>query len=507
VLIDGRDLENGTVVEADVCIVGAGAAGITLARALMDRQMDVCLLESGGLAPDNATRALSRGENGGLPYFPLDANRRRCFGGTTGLWAGWCRPLDDLDFEARAWVPESGWPFGREELAPYYRRAHAVCALGADDYEPAAWEARLGCARLPLPAECVETRIYRLSAVRFGRRWRRALARAPGVRVLLHSNLLEIITDRAARAVMALRVGTLRGTRFSVVARDYVLAAGGVENARLLLLSDGARPAGLGNDHDLVGRYFMEHVHFPSGTLRLADPRPAQVALYRAKGPAVARLFLPAAVQARERLLNASIALDPGVVGVRGRLARALRAAGEGVRRRVRGLAGRDGRLGPCGPRARGLSLHYTLEQAPNPGSRVTLAAERDALGLRRARLEWRMTALEPETFRRCRHLLDEALRRTAIGWIEADRDERGDVWPPPPLQGRRGHHMGTTRMSPDPRRGVVDAHCRVHGVANLYVAGSSVFPTAGAGTPTLTILALALRLADHIGAARGSGP
>jgi choline dehydrogenase-like flavoprotein len=504
VLIDGRGLENGTVVETDVCIVGAGAAGITLARALMDRRVDVCLLESGGLAPDAATRALSRGENAGLPYFPLDGNRRRCFGGTTGLWAGWSRPLDDVDFEARAWVPESGWPFGKEELVPYYRRAHAVCALGVDEYEPAGWEARLGCARLPLPAERVETRIYLLNPVRFGRKWRGALAQAPGVRVLLHSNLLEIVTDGAARVVTGLRVGTLRGTRFSVTARDYVLAAGGVENARLLLLSDGARPAGLGNDHDLVGRYFMEHVHFPSGTLRLVDPREARVALYRARRRAVARLFLPAAVQARERLLNASIALDPRVVGIRGRLARALRTAGEGIRRSVRGLAGRDGQREP---RARGLRLHYTLEQAPNPASRVTLATERDALGLRRARLEWRTTALEAETFRRCRRLLDEAFRRSALGWIETARDEHENVWPPPPLQGRRGHHMGTTRMSADPRRGVVDEHCRVHGIVNLHVAGSSVFPTAGAGTPTLTILALALRLADRIGATRGAGP
>ena len=117
------------------------------------------------------------------------------------------------------------------------------------------------------------------------------------------------------------------------------------------------------------------------------------------------------------------------------------------------------------------------------------------------------MAALEPETFRRCRRLIDEAFRRTKLGWIEADPLERADIWPPPPLQGHRGHHMGTTRMSPDPRRGVVDQHCRVHGITNLYVAGSSVFPTAGAGTPTLTILALALRLADHIKSTRGAGP
>ena len=504
-LIVGRRLENGMAVETDLCIVGAGAAGITLAREFMDQRVDVCLLESGGLSPDARTQALSRGESRGLPYFPLDANRRRCFGGTTGLWAGWCRPLDELDLETRPWVPDSGWPLGKEELLPYYRRAHSVCALGPHDYELSSWEKRLGCMRLPLPPERVETGMYQVNAVRFGRRWRQELARAPRVRVILHSNLLEIVTDVNARVVTGLRVGTLRGTRFSVVARSYILAAGGVENARLLLLSHGGPRAGLGNDHDLVGRYFMEHVHFPSGALVLPDPCPARIALYRcARRRAVARLFLPAAVQARERLLNASVALDPGVTGTRGRLVRALWTAGNGIRRSARGFTWHGGRRPP---RARTLRLHYTLEQAPNPESRVTLAADRDALGLHRARLDWRMTALEPETFRRCRRLIDEAFRRTKLGWIEADPLERADIWPPPPLQGHRGHHMGTTRMSPDPRRGVVDQHCRVHGITNLYVAGSSVFPTAGAGTPTLTILALALRLADHIKSTRGAGP
>jgi choline dehydrogenase-like flavoprotein len=146
-----------------------------------------------------------------------------------------------------------------------------------------------------------------------------------------------------------------------------------------------------------------------------------------------------------------------------------------------------------------GLRLHHTVEQAPNPDSRISLGPERDSLGLHRVRLDWRASPLEPFTFQRSIELLGEAFGNAKLGRLVLEPQGRGEDWPPRPLQGMRGHHMGTTRMSREPRHGVVDEHCRVHGVENLFIAGSSVFPTAGVGTPTLTIIALALRLADHV--------
>jgi choline dehydrogenase-like flavoprotein len=487
-LIDARALPPGATIEAHVCVVGAGAAGIALARELSRSGLDVCLLESGGLGPEPGPQDLARGEIAGAPYCPLDANRARQLGGTTGLWAGWCRPLDDSDFQARAWVPDSGWPLGREELRPYYRRAGALCELPPSDGDPEAGPWRPDGMPLPLDPERIVTRVYRLSPpTRFGQVYRPELAASRHARVLLHATAIELETDGPGESVTCVRAAA--ATRpFAVKARHYVLAGGGIENARLLLASRRTAATGLGNAHGLVGRYFMEHVHFHSGYLALAPAWRRRAALYAGRGRAeVGRFFVSPRAQEREGLLNWTASLE------RWRPDRAAAAAwlrGEGrARPRWRELLPGT------------LRLHETIEPLPNPDSRVTLGPERDALGMPRVRLDWRPSPEERTTSRRARALLDQALRQAGLGRIVATTGD-DDAWPPP-RQGTRGHHMGTTRMSADPRRGVVDPRCRVHGVRNLYVAGSSVFPTGGAGTPTLTLLALALRLADHLAAAR----
>jgi choline dehydrogenase-like flavoprotein len=499
--VDARQLPGESVVETGVCIVGAGAAGITLARELAGHHLDVCLLESGGLDLDAATQSLYEAENAGLPYFPLDANRQRSFGGSTNLWAGWCRPLDALDLVARPWVPHSGWPLTAKELLPYYQRAHAVCELEACAYGPGDWEQSLDAASLPLPRDRVVGKSYRLSPpTRFGRIYGETLGTA---QILLHANAIEIEANATATSVTRLRVGCLSGNRFSVKARHYVIAAGGVENARLLLLSDRVQPAGLGNEHDLVGRYFMDHIHFPAATLALsAQAARALTAHFRSAGRALPRLALSAGAQQREQLLNHSIMLTP--VRWYDRLASAV---GKRLARHAHALGDRlprdfdPGITLPAGILARGAPrrwrIHHTFEQGPNPESRLTLSTQRDALGMRRVRLEWRTTPLDELTAERVPQLVGAEFESAGLGSIE--HAAGSNTWPPHPVQGLRGHHMGTTRMSMEARHGVVDPHCRVHGVANLFVAGSSVFPTAGAGTPTLTIVALAMRLADHL--------
>jgi len=516
--IDARVIPEGTVVASDVCIVGAGAAGIALARELAGEPFEVCLMESGGFDFEQATQSLYKADNVGLPYFPLDANRQRSFGGTTNLWAGWCRPLDEIDFRPRPWVPHSGWPISRADLTSYYRRAHEVCGLGPFEYDPDCWQRRTGGQQLPLETDRVVTKVYRLAtATRLGKIFRQPLASAANVRILHHANLLEVETTENGGRASRLRVGCLAGNRFLVVARFYVLAAGGIENARLLLLSSSVHPRGLGNQNDLVGRYFMEHLHSPSGRIDLANPRRTAPGLYcSVRQPAIARLFFPESVQEREGLLNYSVMLQPVYWGDRSKLAVGLtRLIGTAAQWRLRGdpLKANIARclteegfsllsffpLFRLGRPLRGFRLHHTLEQAPNADSRITLSAERDALGLNRVRLNWRTSTLEPLTFRRAPALVGEAFQQAGLGRLVLESAPQEHDWPPPPLQGLRGHHMGTTRMSRDPRHGVVDDCCRLHGTENVFIAGSSVFPTAGAGTPTLTIIALALRLADHL--------
>lgn len=512
--VDARTVPDGSRIEADLCVVGAGPAGITIARELRASPLRVVLLESGGLDPDPASRSLSEGESTGRPYFPLDATRSRCFGGTTEQWAGECRPLDATDFERRDWLPGSGWPFGLDHLLPFYERARPVCEIGSFPFEAPDW-AEHGIRALDLGDGKVRTAAFHYSPpTRFGETYREELARAGNVVVYLGASLVDLETPSPPVGVSAGRVARLTGGGFRVAARAYVLAAGGIENARLLLMSNRVRPAGLGNDQDLVGRHFMEHLYMDSASeLRVEEGR---VGAFYTKGHRVGGrrvrgiLSLDPDLRRREGLTNFCAVLDRPSVGrivhesrrivsdmIQGRAPiGALPRLGYAARHLMNAAAGRGpGRRGQ--PPVRLYRMKYLQEQAPNPESRVVLGRGRDRLGSPRGELCWRLSEIDVRSARRGHRILGQALESAGIGSLRGALDGEDDGW----LHRLRGarHHMGTTRTHPDPRRGVVDADGRVHGLANLYVAGSSVFPTSGAANPTLTIVALALRLADHL--------
>lgn len=271
-IIDARSVPKGKTIETDVCIIGAGAAGITLAREFIGQSFRVCLLESGGFEFDEDTQSLCDGETIGLPYTPLKAARVRYFGGTTNHWHGWCRPLDEIDFESRDWIPHSGWPFGKSHLFSFYERAQSICQLKPVPYDVKFWEAETASS-LPFASSRVNTAVFRFSPpTRFGEVYRDQIARARNISTYLHANVTEIDNNEHARTVTRLRVTCLPGNQFWVSATIFILAAGGIENARLLLLSNKLQSAGLGNQNDLVGRFFMDHVGVASGAVILSDP-------------------------------------------------------------------------------------------------------------------------------------------------------------------------------------------------------------------------------------------
>jgi choline dehydrogenase-like flavoprotein len=514
--IDARSVPARTKVTADVCIVGAGPAGIALARGLAPHSFRVVVLESGGLAPDGATQELYKGRSTGLPYDPLDACRLRYFGGTSNHWAGESRPFDDVDFETREGIPHSGWPFPKRDLLPYYRRADEVLHLISQPYDAHVW-AGPHTPVLPLPTTQVISHVVQESIIRFRTTYQDELGQAPRVHVYLHANLVAISTSAEARTIRDVEAATLEGNRFHVAARVFVLACGGIENARLLLLPHGSRTLGLGNEHDLVGRFFMEHPE--TGAALWLPSHPAlELRFYTrhrfAHGPARrwirGSLALPQDLMRREHLLNfrcelhqvrrrvpdeaaESLAHIAGHLS-RGRIPEDFVDHLRNVLTDVDGLTDRLRRKVFGDPPTLVYLLHVS-EQAPNPDSRVTLSQDRDRLGLPRVELSWRLSEVDRRCLRRSQAIIAGALAETGLGrvrWMLGD--DVGD-WP-----GRgQYHHMGTTRMHTDPKQGVVDAQCRVHGIANLFVAGSSVFPTSSCGTPTLTIVALALRLADHL--------
>jgi choline dehydrogenase-like flavoprotein len=521
VVIDARAVPRDHTIQTDVCIIGAGAAGITLARQFVSQPFRVCLLESGGLEFEKETQSLYAGESTGFPYPPLDAARLRYFGGTTNHWTGWCQPLDDIDFEPRPWIPYSGWPFTKEHLDPFYARAQSLCELGPYRYDADAWETP-SAPPFHFMSDRLMTKIIQLSPpTRFGQVYRDEIAGAGNVSLNLHANVINIETPDNGRTVTRVRVASLQGHRYWVAAKVFILATGVIENARLLLASHQGRRAGLGNQHDLVGRFFMEHPWQKSAVVLLSDPYlPLRLYGYypspRHDNPQGSRrrtVVKGSLVPTREtqrsvRLVNFRAHLEPiqpkGIASLR-LLVNAVRKPSmpEDLSTHLGNvIADIDdvARLG-YGKVFKGAApvhtaeLYCGIEQVPDPQSRVTLSTERDALGQQRAVLHWRLTAADTQAIRRATELIAEEFGRAGLGRVKLLLDDEHD--PSQPLIGY--HHTGTTRMHRDPKQGVVDENCRVHDISNLFIAGSSVFPTSGASNPTLTIVALALKLADHV--------
>ena len=495
------DVEEGSALTADVCIIGSGPAGLTVAAELVGSGLSVLVLESGGEQWDPRTQALAEGRVTGEGFrfnsneVTPDQVRLRQFGGSSNHWTGMCRPLDPHDFEVRPAVEGSGWPFGADTLAPYYVRAAASCDLATDEFDAGWWQDQTGT---PLLADGhpVRTTVFQFSPpTRFGTKLRPLLEADARTQVLLWANVTSIDTGPAGSRVDRLRVATLSGRRFTVSAGRYVLAVGGIEVPRLLLASTGTVPSGVGNANDLVGRHFMEHPHHPAGRVLFARPRDAwdfytigQSTL--ADGSTVSRwagLGLSAEAQAQAGIGNASVQLYPGLEGGELRGGRddetsAMRAVG---RLLTRGAG--DPPLGV---------LSVRTEQVPDPENRITLGRAVDELGLPRPVIAWHLNPEDRATLRATTRLVGEHLAASGAARVELDPSGTPvEDWPTE----IGNHHMGTARMHVDPDQGVVDPDCRMHEVENLYVAGSAVFPTSGMANPTLTLVALAHRLADHL--------
>jgi choline dehydrogenase-like flavoprotein/nucleoside-diphosphate-sugar epimerase len=546
VILSATEIEDGRVLEADVCIVGAGAAGITLALDFIDSKLDVLLLESGDTTFDPQNQSLYEGSvvDERLHSQPVRF-RQRQFGGSTTIWGGRCMPLDAIDFESRSYVPHSGWPIELSDVMPFYPRANRLCEAGEFAYTVADAFSR---PLRPMIEGFQSTHfatdgLERFSCpTNFAARYGHRLRSARNIRVVLHANVTSISLPAGARQVESLRVETLNGRRWQARARFFVLATGGLEVPRLLLASREQHAEGIGNGHDVVGRFYMCHLAGTIGALRFRGAtarvhhgydvsddgtycrrrlalRPA-VQRTLGLGNFIARLHHPRIPDPAHHnsilsLLFLARPLIPyeyakrlhGTERISGSqwlhhfcnvAARPFDAFGFAWHMlRDRKWADRKFPSVIIRSRANLYSLDFHAEQQPNPDSRVRLSRDLDALKVPRLLVDWRYASGDVQTVRGALALLAADLTTDGVG--ELCYDPQSVELEMTRYGAYDGHHIGTARMGRDPRTSVVDANCAVHGLANLYVAGSAVFPTSGQANPTLTIVALALRLAAHV--------
>ncbi len=525
-LLDAGDIRT-REIGADIAVVGGGPAGLTIATELAAAGAEVLLLEAGGLPYDrqdrsNARKAMrdhlagaqsmTRGGASGEPYFPLRLSRARGLGGSTnalkahGLRG---RPMDAVDFGRRF---GTSWAIPYEEFAKFLPDAAVYAGMSLSGHDPIDWTAA------PFDVLGTDSDKLVLTPFRHGRRKRfpdmaRRLEEHDRIRTVIGAAVVGIESD-GLRSVAGMEIRTMGGGAVTVRADRYVLGCGAIDNARLLLSS---RPVLYLMDRaaDHVGRYFMEHLHYVPAFLIPESPE-----VVSSLGAAVGDverpdnwIVLDDETVLREALLRAAFlpvpvheqSLDPAVPAF-GDLLRMFPFGPYGLPGRARQLAmalrGAHHIAGAVTERIRGrkpgavLALSVMAEQPPDPVSRITLSQKTDRLGLRLPHLHWGVGRRDFEDVQRSTELLAAEFKKVGAGKV-VSLWERGERRPPVVTGG--WHHIGTTRMSVDSKSGVVDADCRVHGVDNLYVAGSSVFPTSGYANPTLTLVALAVRLARHL--------
>jgi choline dehydrogenase-like flavoprotein len=518
---DLNTVDENILCGSDLCIIGSGAAGIALAREFFHSKYTIVVLEAGGLSHEIESQDPYRSKVVGLPHAGVHSGRVRVFGGTTTLWAGQALPLSPVDFEVRDWVPHSGWPVSLKELGDCYRKAEEVMKLRPSSYDRDAW---LDCRRAP-PG--FDSEICNVGLSQFSNDWnfavsyKKELQASQNVHVVTHANVVNIAANKSASSVDSLALKSLDGRTCQATSRYYIICCGGIETARLLLASNNVEPKGLGNRNDLVGRYFQDHLHCTPIPVTPKNKR-RFAAIFNAfryqNVKHAAKIAASPSLQRKYQILNvgAEIVYPPSNDSPIEAAKHLLRIAGRKEQRSE--IPGVVGILAKNPHKLAAAALRYYLfkqpaldstgqphlgicgEQSPYSESRIYLGEDRDILGMRRAVVDWRLTDLERYSINIFVRQLASEFNRLDLGRIElADYQ-----WPDDPSQFGRvlhdsSHHMGTTRMSQSPETGVVNSRCKVHDVDNLFIGSSSVFPTGGYSNPTLTTIALTIRLADHL--------
>ena len=496
---------------AEVCIVGAGAAGIVLAVELARQGKRVLLLEGGGGDVEEASQEPYRSELAGLAHNGIHVGRFRAAGGSTTRWGGQILELDALDFEQRPWIQGSGWPIEKAALQPFYDRAIALEGLADATLEDTSVWREIG---QPAPRlDSFETFFSRwCPETNFARLHGKTLAEHPLITVILHANAAALVTE--GTRICAIACKTLTGSSRTFHAEHFVWCMGGIESVRFFLQPSLSHLPF--QQSGLLGRFFQDHLIAPAATLEPLNKRRfvADFANVFSRGfKYQPKIRLVREQQERHRTLNvaalvffhsASDAIGAGLKATVKKLLR--RRFGELSAAELTGLIRHAPLLARqswaysvahrayVAPDTR-FELGIHCEQPPDSTSTLTLSSERDRLGMLRTKLDWQVSDLELHSIRTCVAAAATAL--AGIARVVPDPDLMTDAFRPKCGDGY--HHMGGMRMAPSAADGVVDPDLKLHGMQNGYVCSGAVFPSSGFSNPTHTVIALAIRLADHL--------
>lgn len=507
--IDTRQLAPDSILQTHVAIIGGGAAGLTLAKTLANKNYKVSVFEAGGYATNEDTATLHSTINKGRPYPLLQNSRAFGLGGATRLWGGHCLPMNDRCFTKRSWISKSEWPFKAHELNPYYKKSHQLLGLEDFEYNPQTIAQQLNKTLLPFNENLVQTNIARYRAVSYSELFVNSLQSASNINMYMFANATEILLHENGKSVAGIKLKTLETNEIVVKANYYILASGGIENARLLLDSNSIQTSGIGNSKDLVGRYFMEHIWYPKGNIALKDPARLNhfyTMQHRLKAKVYTRAHISLAPEMLQEYHIPEFRSELVAVGMENTTNNTKLSSRDKLEllslpkdlalqtQHIRQSPGLNNQLQKKS--FTGYKLMNYVEQVPDFSSRITLSREKNQLGSHRAEVHWKLSEIDVKGIRVGHQIISNEVKAKNIGHFFYE-----DEGIPDNLEGADGggHHMGTTRMARTASNGVVDANCKVFDVDNLFIAGSSVFPSAGYANPTLTLTALAIRLATHL--------
>jgi choline dehydrogenase-like flavoprotein len=499
---DLKDLPDDSTSRYDICIVGTGPAGISVAKQLLDTDHRIVMLESGGMLPEDKYQKLNKGENSGPSFLSLDASRIRCFGGASKLWAGYCSPFKSDEFDKKSFIPLSGWPVSLDDLKVYYKEAAKMLGISykkfynknyfQDTFEGVSFK------EFNRDDSFLSGNVFQVSNAKnrdFGEKYKIDFESSVNTDIIFHSTVTDLNLNSEGKDIQSVSIADLDGNKATIEARIFVLACGALENPRILLAANKYYKNGIGNVNGLVGSCFMSHPGI-SNVGEFHKSSPEKCISEDDYKDYIVQFEMSSRERTKQKVMRHIFSVSKYLerpkpwICISGRVFSKFSDFFSTVKEPTYKIESEVA--------SRLWNLNVALEQPPRLSNNLRLHTTSDDLGMPKINMHWdELSKIEKDTVIKSVKMMARELGLIGIGRIKFKSElVSGKSYK---INDPINHHIGTTRMSDSPKTGVVDRNCKVFGISNLYVAGSSVFTTSSVVNPTYTIIAMSLRLGNYL--------